>query len=150
MRRVKYLEIQFSLFTFTDSMIRDAYREKPVGPDTITKMAKRIEFTDCTEKQDWCVVFQNFEQIYNCVRYEMRVPEPLPPSESILVQAQNHEHIIDLKLRKAFKELMEANPVLKKHARQMNEIRRELMNEEIYDGDDHVNEFVKRVNYEIK
>jgi|LauGreDrversion4_2_1035121.scaffolds.fasta_scaffold3578397_1 hypothetical protein len=47
----------------------------------------------------------------------MRVPEPLPPSESILVQAQNHEHIIDLKLRKAFKELMEANPVLKKHAR---------------------------------
>lgn len=57
MRRVKYLEIQFSLFTFTDSMIRDAYREKPVGPDTITKMAKRIEFTDCTEKQDWCVVF---------------------------------------------------------------------------------------------
>jgi len=32
----------------------------------------------------------------------------------------------------------------------MNEIRRELMNEDIYDGDEHVNEFVKRVNNEIR
>jgi len=61
MRQVKYLEIHFKLFTFSDSMKRDAFREKPVGPDTITKMAKRIEYTDCTEKQDWSVVFEDFE-----------------------------------------------------------------------------------------
>ena len=39
------------------------------------------------ETNNWSVVFEDFEQIYDVVRYEMRVPEPLPVEEDILIIA---------------------------------------------------------------
>lgn len=39
-------------------MIRDGNRLNPVGPETITKIAKRIEWTDATEKNEWSVIFE--------------------------------------------------------------------------------------------
>ena len=47
------------------------------------------------------------------------------------------------------KDLIETHAVLKNHARQLNEIRKEIMNEDQYTGDDHVNEFIRKVNTEV-
>jgi hypothetical protein len=50
----------------------------------------------------------------------MKVPEPLPVAANITEQAVPLHHVTDLKLRRCFKQLLEAHPELKKHAVQIN------------------------------
>jgi len=38
---------------------------------------------------------------------------------------------------------------LKPHAKKLNEIRKNVLDPEYYDGDDHLNEFLRRVNSEL-
>jgi hypothetical protein len=44
------------------------------------------------------------------------------------------------------KDLIEANSELKSHARKLNGIRKSVIDPEDYEGDDHLNEFLRRVN----
>ena len=111
-RRFRYLEIHFQAFSYLDSLRGDAGRAREVGPETITKLAKRIEWTDVTEKNEWSLVFTDIDTVYDHIRYKMKVPPEMAKSEDIVQMSQNQRHITDLKLRKCMKELLEQNPVL--------------------------------------
>ena len=89
--------------------------------------------------------FEYVEHVLQAVM-EVRVPEPLAKAETLLYQAQNDRHIVDLQLRKCLKDLIEANAELKPHARKLNDIRKSVLDEEDYEGDDYLNEFLRRVN----
>ena len=48
------------------------------------------------------------------------------------------------------KEVLETKPKLKPYAKRLNEIRTDLMNEDIYDGNDHANEFIRVITKEFR
>jgi len=60
----------------------------------------------------WSISLASLEEILSVIA-NMKIPEPLPKEETLIVQVQNDRHITDLQLRKCLKELIEANPELK-------------------------------------
>ena len=95
MKQCGYLEIHFKDFSFQLSIVRDEQRVNSVGPDVITNIAKRIEWTDATGTDQWLIRFEFVENVLQAIM-DVKVPEPLPKVETLLFQAQNDRHIIDL------------------------------------------------------
>ena len=84
MRGYGYVELHFKNFTYNQSLIRDSYRQNPVGPDAITNITKRIEWTDVTESNVWILVVDEFQAIFDYLQKSIKVPDPLPTQESIV------------------------------------------------------------------
>ena len=59
MKQYGYLEIHFKDFSYQLSLVRDSQRPNPVGPDAITNIAKRIEWTDAIGSEKWLIQFEN-------------------------------------------------------------------------------------------
>jgi len=55
MKQCGYLEVHFKDFSYQLSLVRDSQRPNSVGADTITNIAKRIEWTDATGIDKWKV-----------------------------------------------------------------------------------------------
>ena len=87
MKGYGYVELHFRNFTYKQSLLRDSYRQNPVGPDAITNITKRIEWTDVTEANDWSLVVDEYDAIFDYLHKSIKTPEPLPVQESIVKQA---------------------------------------------------------------